>query len=179
MFVHLFQFQKNMSQRKILSPMHLHHQNFPGISKTPNIYKFGSDLALLNCLHMAGWESRVSYLIYICKNCINLKNTGQLVYSLVSSLIQYRLNSSSMSHKTEIKKFKITTTEHTGSNNHGHSVYRYRLMRIWNEKEKPLMIIGCNPSKANVCTTDPTMDKVSNIAFNNGYGGVIVSNLFA
>ena len=84
-----------------------------------------------------------------------------------------------MSYRTEIQKSSITITEHTGCDNRGNSVYRYRLMRIWNEKDKPLMIIGCNPSKANVCTTDPTMDKVSNIAFNNGYGGVIMSNLFA
>ena len=81
-----------------------------------------------------------------------------------------------MGSKTDIKEFSITIT---GCDNQGNSAYRYRLMRIWNEKEKPLMIIGCNPSIASVFTTDPTMDKVSNIAMANGYGGVIMSNLFA
>ena len=75
--------------------------------------------------------------------------------------------------------FTVTTTEVKGDDDNGEEVYRYRLMRIWNQNQRPLLIIGCNPSTANAMSGDPTMDKVSNIAMANGYGGVIMSNLYA
>ena len=65
-------------------------------------------------------------------------------------------------------------------------MYRYSLRRTFkrengtiNEKNNHLMIIGCNPSNATQDRSDPTMDQVTEIAYRNGYDGVIMCNLFA
>lgn len=57
--------------------------------------------------------------------------------------------------------------------------YRYALWRIW-DKDKPLvMFIGLNPSTASEITDDPTIRRVQKFAFDWGFGGVIMMNLFA
>ena len=77
------------------------------------------------------------------------------------------------------QELTIKTTEITGKDTDGAEVYRYRLMRIWDTKSRPLMVIGCNPSNASIINVDPTMNKVSCAAHAAGYGGIIMSNLFA
>jgi hypothetical protein len=57
--------------------------------------------------------------------------------------------------------------------------YRYALWRIWN-KDKPLvMVIGLNPSKAHESKDDPTIKRVTRFAYDWGYGGFYMMNLFA
>lgn len=57
--------------------------------------------------------------------------------------------------------------------------YRYALWRIW-DKSKPLvMFIGLNPSTANESNDDPTINRVKKFAFDWGFGGVYMLNLFA
>ena len=41
------------------------------------------------------------------------------------------------------------------------------------------MFIGLNPSTANEITNDPTIRRVQRFAFDWGYGGVYMMNLFA
>lgn len=57
--------------------------------------------------------------------------------------------------------------------------YRYSLWRIW-DAEKPLvMFIGLNPSTASEGKDDPTIRRVKKFAFDWGFGGVYMMNLFA
>ena len=76
-----------------------------------------------------------------------------------------------------------TDTEFYGGGEHPEhlytTLYRYRLQRIWNEQENPLLVIGCNPSTATAEELDETMRQVIKIARNNEYGGVIMCNLYA
>ena len=56
--------------------------------------------------------------------------------------------------------------------------YRYALWRVW-DKDKPLvMFIGLNPSTANETTNDQTIRRVQRFAFDWGFGGVYMMNLF-
>lgn len=57
--------------------------------------------------------------------------------------------------------------------------YRYALWRIWDKDVKLVMFIGLNPSTANESRNDPTIHKVKKFAFNWGYGGFYMMNLFA
>lgn len=56
--------------------------------------------------------------------------------------------------------------------------YRYALWRFWNDKPKA-MFIGLNPSTANERQDDPTIRRVIRFAYDWGYGGVYMMNLFA
>jgi len=57
--------------------------------------------------------------------------------------------------------------------------YRYDLWRIW-DREKPfLMVIGLNPSTANEAEDDPTIRRCKRFAFDWGFGGLCMMNLFA
>jgi len=58
-------------------------------------------------------------------------------------------------------------------------VYRYALWRIWDESKEPVMFIGLNPSTADEVEDDPTLRRCMNFADNWGYGGVVMTNLFA
>ena len=57
--------------------------------------------------------------------------------------------------------------------------YRYVLWRIWNKNKPLVMFIGLNPSTANELTDDPTIRRVKRFAFNWGFGGFYMMNLFA
>ncbi|MCH7724433.1 MAG: DUF1643 domain-containing protein [Bacteroidetes bacterium] len=57
--------------------------------------------------------------------------------------------------------------------------YRYVLWRIWDNNKPLIMFIGLNPSKANEEKTDNTITRVKRFAFDWGYGGVYMMNLFA
>lgn len=56
--------------------------------------------------------------------------------------------------------------------------YRYALFRLWNLNEPLVMFIGLNPSTANEHDNDPTIRRVMKFAFDWGYGGVYMMNLF-
>lgn len=57
--------------------------------------------------------------------------------------------------------------------------YRYALWRIWQPELPFVMFIGLNPSTANEDKNDPTINRVCQIAKNNGYGGVYMMNCFS
>jgi len=57
--------------------------------------------------------------------------------------------------------------------------YRYSLSRVWDIKRKPALFIGLNPSTANETEDDPTIRRSMYYAYNWGFGGIIMVNLFA
>ena len=57
--------------------------------------------------------------------------------------------------------------------------YRYTLSRVWNEKEPYVMFVGLNPSTADETKNDPTVTRCINFADAWGYGGIIMTNIFA
>jgi hypothetical protein len=57
--------------------------------------------------------------------------------------------------------------------------YRYQLWRVWNEGQPYLNVIGLNPSTADETQDDPTIRRCIDFARQWGYGGLIMSNLFA
>lgn len=56
--------------------------------------------------------------------------------------------------------------------------YRYRLTRTWSAAS-PLVVLMLNPSTADAFADDPTIVRVTGFAKREGYGGIIVVNLFA
>lgn len=58
-------------------------------------------------------------------------------------------------------------------------LYRYALRRTWS-RERPLaMFVGLNPSTADEVKNDPTVRRCINFARAWGYGGLIMTNIFA
>jgi hypothetical protein len=57
--------------------------------------------------------------------------------------------------------------------------YRYLLWRIWSKTQKPLLFIGLNPSTATELKDDPTITRIIKRAYNAGFGGLIMANLYA
>lgn len=57
--------------------------------------------------------------------------------------------------------------------------YRYALWRTWNTTLPRVMFVGLNPSTADEQSDDPTIRRCIGFARHWGFGGVIVSNLFA
>ena len=57
--------------------------------------------------------------------------------------------------------------------------YRYRLSRVWDQACYSLPIIMLNPSTADANLDDPTVRRCVSFAQREGYGGIIVMNLFA
>lgn len=58
-------------------------------------------------------------------------------------------------------------------------VYRYSLTRTWDELYPAVMFIGLNPSTADEKTDDPTIRRCIRFAQDWGYGGLVMTNLFA
>lgn len=56
--------------------------------------------------------------------------------------------------------------------------YRYKLWRRWSDT-KPLNFLMLNPSTADETVNDPTVEGCERRAREWGYGGVVVTNLFA
>lgn len=55
--------------------------------------------------------------------------------------------------------------------------YRYTLWRRW--RDGPMMMwLMLNPSTADACHNDPTVERCQNRAYRAGYAGLIVCNLF-
>ena len=57
--------------------------------------------------------------------------------------------------------------------------YRYTLWRRWDEARALVMFIGLNPSTADAQNNDPTIRRCIGFAHDWGYGGLVVTNLFA
>jgi hypothetical protein len=57
--------------------------------------------------------------------------------------------------------------------------YRYALWRRWDESRRYLPIVMLNPSTADASKDDPTIRRCVGFAKRDGFGGVIVVNLFA
>lgn len=57
--------------------------------------------------------------------------------------------------------------------------YRYELRRVWNVNLPLLVFFMLNPSTASAQVTDQTITKCCRFALDNGYGGIIVLNLYA
>ncbi|MDF1729193.1 MAG: DUF1643 domain-containing protein [Sulfitobacter sp.] len=57
--------------------------------------------------------------------------------------------------------------------------YRYLLKRTWAEGERQVMFVMLNPSTADERRNDPTIERCERRARQLGYGGFIVTNLFA
>jgi hypothetical protein len=58
-------------------------------------------------------------------------------------------------------------------------VYRYSLTRHWNQDGKLVNFVMCNPSVADEMNNDPTIRRCISFADRWGYGGLVVTNLFA
>ena len=57
--------------------------------------------------------------------------------------------------------------------------YRYLLTRIWDERLPLLVFIMLNPSVADAEIDDPTIRRCMWFAKREGYGGIVVANLYA
>lgn len=57
--------------------------------------------------------------------------------------------------------------------------FRYVLSRVWDEEKPTVMFIGLNPSTADECEDDPTIQKCIKFAQSWDYGGLYMLNLFA
>lgn len=57
--------------------------------------------------------------------------------------------------------------------------YRYRLSRTWNWQRPSLGYVMLNPSKASGTEDDATIRVIAERARREGYGGIIVGNLYA
>lgn len=57
--------------------------------------------------------------------------------------------------------------------------YRYTLSRTWDAESPPLVFIGLNPSTADETEDDPTIRRCIGFAKRDGFGGIIMLNLFA
>lgn len=58
-------------------------------------------------------------------------------------------------------------------------VHRYALWRTWDKSKEIAMFIGLNPSTADEVKNDPTVSRCINYAKQWGFGGMIMSNIFA
>jgi hypothetical protein len=57
--------------------------------------------------------------------------------------------------------------------------YRFELRRIWDNRRPPLVFVMLNPSTADAHTDDPTVARCRGRAWDGGYGGLVVVNIFA
>ena len=84
-----------------------------------------------------------------------------------------------INHRQRVVRYP-TFVNNKGITEQGNNIYRYLLNIpfINASSDDFLVVILKNPSVANVNNCDNTISKVCNVAFNNGYGGVIIANLF-
>jgi hypothetical protein len=57
--------------------------------------------------------------------------------------------------------------------------WRYILHRVWAADQPQVMVVGLNPSTATETVNDPTVTRCINYARAWGYGGMVMTNLFA
>lgn len=58
-------------------------------------------------------------------------------------------------------------------------LYRYRLWRIWDDLLPIMVIVMQNPSTADANDDDPTIRRCVGFAKRDGFGGIVVMNVFA
>lgn len=58
-------------------------------------------------------------------------------------------------------------------------VYRYSLFRRWGNADRMVNFLMLNPSTADAETNDPTIERCERRTRKLGYGGLVVTNLFA
>ena len=57
--------------------------------------------------------------------------------------------------------------------------WRYTLTRTWSAAVRELPVVMVNPSTADAFVLDPTIRRVVGFAQREGYGGIVILNLFA
>lgn len=57
--------------------------------------------------------------------------------------------------------------------------WRYTLTRIWHPGRPVMNVIGLNPSTADETRDDPTIRRCTHFAMRDGYGGLVMTNIFA
>ena len=57
--------------------------------------------------------------------------------------------------------------------------WRYTLTRLWSKDTPPLPVCMVNPSTADAFVLDPTIKRVVGFAQREGFGGILITNLFA
>ncbi|WP_411964522.1 DUF1643 domain-containing protein [Haloferax sp. YSMS24] len=57
--------------------------------------------------------------------------------------------------------------------------YRYLLWRVWDAEKPTVAYVMCNPSTGRGTANDRTLDRCTTFARNEGYGSMVVGNLFA
>ena len=57
--------------------------------------------------------------------------------------------------------------------------YRYSLTRVWNSALPMITFVLLNPSTADAVELDPTLQRCVNFAKREGYGGMLILNLYA
>lgn len=57
--------------------------------------------------------------------------------------------------------------------------WRYALTRVWDESLPHINFLLLNPSTATAQVNDPTVERCQRRAYQQGYGGLCVTNLFA
>jgi len=78
-----------------------------------------------------------------------------------------------------IKQTDLFDQENNGAAFSDCKKYRYVLWRIWDKSKQLVMFIGLNPSTANESSDDPTIRRIKKFAFDWGFGGFYMMNLFA
>lgn len=58
-------------------------------------------------------------------------------------------------------------------------LYRYWLEIVWAKERQRLAFVLLNPSKADHRIDDPTAQRAVRFAIREGYGGIVIANLFA
>jgi hypothetical protein len=58
-------------------------------------------------------------------------------------------------------------------------LYRYSLHRVWDQRSPVLPFVMLNPSTADAEVDDPTIRRCMGFAERDGFGGILVVNLFA
>lgn len=57
--------------------------------------------------------------------------------------------------------------------------WRYTLTRMWDKTKQPVMFVALNPSTADEVRNDPTVRRCMGYARFWGYGGLVMTNIFA
>lgn len=57
--------------------------------------------------------------------------------------------------------------------------WRYTLIRVWDLEEPLVMFVGLNPSTADEVQNDPTVRRCMGFAHDWGFGGLLMTNIFA
>ncbi len=74
---------------------------------------------------------------------------------------------------------QMSLLEDSGAKFSQDRVHRYSLWRIWDKSKDYAVFVGLNPSTADEYKNDPTVRRCVNYAFDWGFGGLYMLNIFA